>query len=151
MVEIKNYGDQGMQLAIMAEADYQKSFAGTGVAVYNLNTGEQIRQKSPYEGATYADGARSILYRLHFGDYGGPFLKIVYFILGMIGCLVIFYGILIWLVARDKKNVLFHKRKYNFWLANVYLRSEEPTSELHSLMRIASAVFCLQTTKNKHI
>src|SRR3546814_5597649 len=89
MVEIKNYGDQGMQLAIMAEADYQKSFAGTGVAVYNLNTGEQIRQKSPYEGATYADGARSILYRLHFGDYGGPFLKIVYFILGMMGCLVI--------------------------------------------------------------
>src|SRR3546814_11719622 len=99
MVEIKNYGDQGMQLAIMAEADYQKSFAGTGVAVYNLNTGEQIRQKSPYGGATYADGARSIIYRLHFGDYGGPFLKVVYFILGMMGCLVIVSCILIWLIS----------------------------------------------------
>src|SRR5690606_42005536 len=29
--------------------------------------------------------------------------------------------ILIWLVARDKNNVIPRKRKFNFWVANVFL------------------------------
>src|SRR3546814_3456981 len=38
------------------------------------------------------------------------------------------------------------------WLAATYLRSEEHTSELQSLMRISYAVFCLKkkTTTTKH-
>src|SRR3546814_10676187 len=35
--------------------------------------------------------------------------------------------------------------------AEDYLRSEEHTSELQSLMRISYAVFCLKKKKNKHI
>jgi hypothetical protein len=34
---------------------------------------------------------------------------------------VIISGILIWLVARDKNNVIPRKRKFNFWTANVFL------------------------------
>lgn len=121
LVTVKNYGDQGMRLAIQADADYRKSFAGTGVAVYNLQTGELLQHKSPNAGATYMDGLRGLIYRLHFGDYGGYFLKIVYFVMGIMGCLVIVSGILIWLVARDKGSVPPRKRKFNFWLSNVYL------------------------------
>ncbi|QEC51840.1 putative iron-regulated membrane protein [Anseongella ginsenosidimutans] len=121
LVTVKNYGDQGMQLAIQADADHRKSFAGTGVMVYDLHTGEVLQQKSPYGQATYVNGLRSLIYRLHFGDYGGYFLKVIYFIMGIMGCLVIVSGILIWLVARDKNSVPPHKRKFNFWLSNVYL------------------------------
>src|SRR5690606_247911 len=72
-------------------------------------------------GATYLDKVKSLVYRLHFGDYGGYPLKVVYFILGLLGCVVIITGILIWLVARDKKNVPRHKRVFNFWAANVFV------------------------------
>src|SRR5690606_38975735 len=44
-----------------------------------------------------------------------------YFILGIISCFVIISGILIWLVARDKKHVAPHKRKFNAWLGWFFL------------------------------
>ncbi|MFS8616649.1 MAG: PepSY-associated TM helix domain-containing protein [Solitalea sp.] len=121
LVSIRNYGDEGMRMAIQAEADYRNSFAATGVIEYDLQQGEIVREKSPNEGASYTDWLRALVYRLHFGDYGGYFLKLVYFILGIGGCLVIVSGILIWLVARDKKTVPARKKKFNFWLANTYL------------------------------
>src|SRR5690606_32035371 len=99
------YGDEGMVLAVQADADYRRSFAGAGEVVYSMQTGEILKQKSPYAKAAYVDVLRALIYRLHFGDYGGYFLKIVYFIMGIMGCLVIVSGILIWLVARDKSNV----------------------------------------------
>lgn len=37
------------------------------------------------------------------------------------GCLVITSGILIWLVARDKNNVIPRKRKFNSWMANFFM------------------------------
>lgn len=121
LVTVKNYGDQSMLLSIQADADYRRSFAGTGAIVYEMQSGKVLQQKSPYEGATYIDGLKSLVYRLHYGDYGGYFLKIVYFIMGIMGCLVIASGIIIWLVARDKSSVPPAKRKFNFWLANTYL------------------------------
>src|SRR5690606_30967982 len=72
-------------------------------------------------GATYLDKVKSLVYRLHFGDYGGYPLKVIYFILGLVGCVVILTGILIWLVARDKKNVPRHKRVFNFWASNIFV------------------------------
>src|SRR3546814_6463008 len=43
-----------------------------------------------------------------------------------------------------------HARRAGRRMARQQARSEEHTSELQSLMRISSAVFCLQTTKNRH-
>lgn len=120
-VIVKNYGDGNMQLVVTADAARHRSFAGTGQMVYRPGTAEVLSQKSPYEGATYIDKIKSIVYRLHFGDYGGYYLKIVYFIMGIMGCMVIASGIIIWLVARDKNAVPAYKRKFNYWLANVYL------------------------------
>ncbi|GAA4807407.1 PepSY-associated TM helix domain-containing protein [Olivibacter ginsenosidimutans] len=120
-ITIKNYGDESMVLAIESEADRTRSFAGTGTIAYQIKTDKVIHQRSPYDQPTYIAIMKSIVYRLHFGDYGGYFAKIVNFILGIMGCVVIVSGILIWLVARDKPNVPAHKRKFNFWLANIFL------------------------------
>lgn len=120
-VTIKNYGDANMQLVIEADADHRRSFSGTGKVVYHIPTNKIVQQKSPYEGISYIAVLKSLIYRLHFGDYGGYFIKIVNFILGIMGCLVIISGILIWLVARDKNNIPAHKRKFNFWLSNIFL------------------------------
>jgi hypothetical protein len=45
----------------------------------------------------------------------------MYFVLGLMGCVVIISGIMIWLVARDKVSTPKHKRVFNFWTANIFL------------------------------
>ncbi|WP_312788788.1 PepSY-associated TM helix domain-containing protein [Sphingobacterium sp.] len=119
-ITVKNYADSNMHVVMELEPHFNKSFAGSGVLTVKVADSKIIDEKSPVTDATYTDKVRSYLYRLHYGDYGGYPLKSVYFILGAMGCLVIISGILIWLVARDKNNVIPRKRKFNFWAANVF-------------------------------
>src|SRR3546814_9982382 len=46
---------------------------------------------------------------------------------------------------RDAWTIAYNGR----WLVGVWIRSEEHTSELQSLMRISYAVFCLKKKKQK--
>jgi len=92
---IKNYGDKSMHVVALYDADIDKNFAGSG----------------------------RLIYRLHLADFGGYPVKIIYFVLGIMGCFVIISGILIWLVARDKNNIPKRKRIFNFWAANVFMAS----------------------------
>ncbi|WP_367332163.1 PepSY-associated TM helix domain-containing protein [Sphingobacterium multivorum] len=119
-ITIKNYADSNMHVVMELEPHFNKSFAGSGLLSVRAADNKVVAEKSPVNDASYADGVRSIIYRLHYGDYGGYPLKMVYFILGVMGCLVIISGILIWLVARDKNNVIPRKRKFNFWAANIF-------------------------------
>lgn len=120
-VSIKNYGDTSMHIIIEGTANKKESFAGTGKIIYKVENDQIVFHKSPLTDVTYVDKVRSLIYRLHFGDYGGYALKIIYFVLGIMGCVVIISGILVWLVARDKNNIPAYKRKFNFWLANIFL------------------------------
>lgn len=120
-VSISNYGNENMHVMMTGEPDAKWRFSGQGIVCYRVSDGKVIRHKSAEQGATYLDRVQSLVYRLHFGDYGGYPLKVVYFVLGLLGCVVIISGILIWLVARDKKQVSVHKRRFNFWAANVFI------------------------------
>ena len=120
-LSIKNYGDQNMQVIAEISPTYSKHMAGYGIYNIQAMDGKVLEEKTPMYNSTFVDHVKSLLYRLHFGDYAGYPLKYLSFIMGIMGCLVISSGIMIWLVARDKNNVPKHKRKFNFWLANVYL------------------------------
>src|SRR5690606_35221790 len=120
-ISIQNFGDQNMQIIIESDPNYAKNFSGSGLLIIQAKDQKVIAEKSPIDNPNYVDQVRALLYRLHFGDFGGYPLKMIYFILGIMGCLVITSGILIWLVARNKNNVPAIKRKFNFWLANSYL------------------------------
>ena len=120
-VMIKNYGDESMAIVIEGTANPKRSFSGNGRIIYQIKNGKVSYHHSPLGESTYISKVKSLIYRLHFGDYSGYALKIIYFILGIMGCVVIISGILVWLVARDKKNVPDHKRKFNLWLANIFL------------------------------
>lgn len=119
-VTIQNYGDSNMVLIMEMEPSYQHYFAGSGILALRVADDSVMVEKSPTEETGYVDWVRSFIYRLHFGDFGGYPLKIVYFLLGIMGCLVIISGILIWLVARDKPKTAPIKRKFNFWAAHVF-------------------------------
>src|SRR5690606_8602266 len=97
-ISISNYGDESMHILMTGEPVTKWSFAGQGLVCYRVSDGAITQHKSAEQGATYLDKVKSLVYRLHFGDYGGYPLKVVYFVLGLLGCVVIITGILIWLV-----------------------------------------------------
>ncbi|WP_422359716.1 PepSY-associated TM helix domain-containing protein [Reichenbachiella sp.] len=120
-LHIFNYGDANMHIAVEGETHSDAKFTGPGKRLYEVASGEWVEEQNPFEAASYKDGVMNILYRLHYGDYGGYALKLVSFVLGIISCFVIASGVMIWLVARRKKNVPEKRRKFNERVARVYL------------------------------
>lgn len=120
---IKNYGDKSMHVVALYDADIDKNFAGSGRLIYHVADDKILFEKSAAENGSYLDYMKGFIYRLHLADFGGYPVKIIYFVLGIMGCFVIISGILIWLVARDKNNIPKRKRIFNFWAANVFMAS----------------------------
>ena len=120
-VSLHNYGDAGMHVVVSGFPQFSEAFTGVGELVFHATSGEIVSAKDPVTGSSYLDAARGVIDRLHFGDFGGVGLKVVYFILGIISCFVILSGILIWLVARDKKHIAEKKRKFNAWIGWIFL------------------------------
>ncbi|MBZ4191880.1 PepSY-associated TM helix domain-containing protein [Niabella beijingensis] len=120
-VELVNYGDQSMQVHVNAGLKRGKQFVSNGEVVYGVVPRTVVSQKDPAASPSYTDTVQDLVYSLHFGNYGGYATRILYFLLGICGCMVIISGVLIWLVARDKRNIPEQKRKFNEWMVNVYL------------------------------
>jgi hypothetical protein len=113
--------DESMQIALEAKPNPDANFAGSGFVTVNVASGKVLEQKSPNTDGNYIDGVKGLVYHLHFGDFGGKPLRIVFFLLGLMGCAVIISGIMIWLVARDKVATELRKRRFNFWASNFFL------------------------------
>ncbi len=122
-VVIKNYNDANMHVILESKPDPKASFGGSGKVIYRVRDQQVVLEKSPVKSSGYVEQVKSAIYHLHFGDLGGRPLRVIYFVLGTMGCLVIISGILIWLVARDKSNVAPHKRAFNLWTANIFMAS----------------------------
>ncbi len=120
-LEVQNYGDRNMHVIVNGAVGYSKKLTSKGFLVYNVESGKLLEQRHPMSDNTYADVADNLLYVLHFGSFGGFAVKILYFLLGICGCIVIISGVLIWHKARDKKSTSEHKRKFNNWLTHIYL------------------------------
>ncbi|SEJ40382.1 Uncharacterized iron-regulated membrane protein [Dyadobacter koreensis] len=120
-IHIGSYLDQNMQVSMDTKPDPKVSFAGSGFVKVDIASGKVLEQKSLAAGTNYIDWVKGLIYHLHFGDFGGIPLRIVFFVLGLMGCVVITSGIMIWLVARDKTNIPAYKRKFNFWASNVFM------------------------------
>ncbi|MCX2679545.1 PepSY-associated TM helix domain-containing protein [Galbibacter sp. EGI 63066] len=139
-VHIFNYGDSNMRVSVEGELDDKKVYNDLGKTVYQASTGEIIAQKDPTN-PSYLNGVRNVMYRLHYGDYGGFALRLISFVLGIVSCFVIISGVLIWLVARDKKNVPEKKRRFNSALVNIYLSVCLSMYPITALTFIAVKVF----------
>jgi uncharacterized iron-regulated membrane protein len=120
-IHIKNYGDANMHLIVTAKPDASVSFSGAAKMVYRVRDQKILKETAPDKESSYVGKVKSLVYHLHYGDFGGKPLRVIFFVLGIMGCLVIISGILIWLVARDKKNVPRRKRIFNFWTANIFM------------------------------
>ncbi|MHA7865026.1 PepSY-associated TM helix domain-containing protein [Flagellimonas marinaquae] len=118
---IFNYGDQNMHVAFSGYLGHKSKLNGLGYRIYNIANGTIADEKVPVTNSSYLDGVKNMMFRLHFGDYAGYGLRVISFILGLISCFVILSGIMIWLVARDKKNIPEKRRRFNQHVANWYM------------------------------
>ncbi|ALS62036.1 PepSY-associated TM helix domain-containing protein [Pandoraea norimbergensis] len=85
------YGEAGDSLGVFA-----------AVAV-RLNDGAIIGQHSP--GVRDANHAvLSMIYGAHFGNFAGIGMRWVYFVLGLMGAVLVYSGNLLWLESRRKRN-----------------------------------------------
>jgi uncharacterized iron-regulated membrane protein len=118
--EIQNYGDANMRVVAKGSVPKTEKFTGFGTVVFDA-AGKIISKKNPYAPTSYLDATRNLLYKIHYGDYAGRSLRIASFLLALVTCFVIISGVMIWLVARDKKKLDERKRKFNNGVVRVYL------------------------------
>ncbi|UII26946.1 PepSY domain-containing protein [Fulvivirga maritima] len=120
-VLIQNYGDANMQVAVDVKPVNKKQFSGLGQVAFKANSGEITFKRTPYGETPYIASVQDFLIKLHYGNFGGYALKIIYFCFGIISCFVILSGVLIWVEARDKKSNTPFKRKANEWVASIFM------------------------------
>lgn len=120
-VRLLDYGDRNMHVVIEGQAPKTSSFNGKAKIVYQAADGQVTERRDPTVRSSYRDVVNNLMYILHFGKFGGYGTKILYFLLGISGCVVIISGVMIWLVGRDKKHIPEKKRKFNTWLVHIYL------------------------------
>ncbi|MDD7887760.1 PepSY domain-containing protein [Flavivirga sp. 57AJ16] len=117
---IKNYGGSNMKYIIIGELQASERFISTGRIIFDAYAGNILEKKSPHEGV-YTEDVQHVIRRLHFADFGGLPLRIVYFILALITCFVIITGVLIWIEARNKKSMTINQRLYTAKVGHIYL------------------------------
>jgi uncharacterized iron-regulated membrane protein len=119
-VYIKNFGDKSMKFQVDGALAPSEKLLSYGHVVYDVQSGKAVAVASPLK-ANYLENVEYAIRRLHFGDFGGYWLKSAYFIMSIITCFVIVSGVLIWLEARNKKNISEKRKKFSRRVANVYL------------------------------
>jgi uncharacterized iron-regulated membrane protein len=140
-LSVQNYGDKNMQVIVEGAIPTSQKFHGTGTVVYKVAENKAIVEQRPTDTTTYLEGTQSVLYRIHFADYGGYALKLVSFVLGLVTCFVIISGVMIWLTARDKKNMPEKKRRFNERVARIYLATSLSMYPMTALSFIAVKIF----------
>jgi len=123
LIAIRNYGDVNMHVVIQGKPHTDAQLNGQGELIFRMRDQTILAERTPLAAPSYTQTVRGLIYHLHFGDFGGRPLQVIYFVLGILGCIVINSGVMIWLVARDNKNIPARKRTFNFWTANVYISS----------------------------
>ena len=119
-VHIKNYGGSNMKYLLLGSLDTKERFLSSGSIMYDFETGKTTINRNPNE-PRYTDDIQLSMGRLHFGNFGGVAIKIIYFILALITCFVIITGVLIWIEARNKKSMSLRQRLYTAKVGHIYM------------------------------
>ncbi|REE00448.1 PepSY-associated TM helix domain-containing protein [Marinoscillum furvescens] len=120
-VQIQNYGDASMQLIVNVAPEVKHKMLGFGQIVYDFHLQKMRVLHEPFHKPPFVSAFQSLMIQLHYGNFGGYALKVLYFLFGIITCFVILSGVLIWVEARDKKSNDDWKRKANHRVANIFV------------------------------
>ncbi|MDN5217293.1 PepSY-associated TM helix domain-containing protein [Fulvivirgaceae bacterium BMA12] len=99
-----------------------KGIATDGRITMYMSDGIPIEEASLFPAEKkYYSSVIEIIGKLHFADFGGFLIRVVYFVLSMITCFMIISGILLWQAARDNNRYTEKQRKFHHKVTKVYL------------------------------
>nr|WP_321239117.1 PepSY-associated TM helix domain-containing protein [uncultured Tolumonas sp.] len=104
----KNYGDSSTQVEIVAQQE--KQLSQNKLVVLNAITG-QLLQDQTGDNESLNHGMMMGLYSLHFGDFGGIAIRLLYAMLGIGGCFLFYSGNQLWINAQLKNRQLKIQRQ----------------------------------------
>ena len=119
-IVLKNYGGVNMKYLLLGSLNTDQTFLNTGNILFDFEKNKTTINRYPHK-SKYTDDIQQSMTRLHFGNFGGVVLKIIYFILALITCFVIITGVLIWIEARNKKSMTLKQRLYTAKVGHIYL------------------------------
>ncbi|ALJ06342.1 hypothetical protein APS56_14875 [Pseudalgibacter alginicilyticus] len=117
---VRNYGGINMKYVLTGELKDSERFISTSRIILDAYSGDLTIEKSPTE-IEYSGDLQRLIGRLHFADFGGIPMKVVYFILSLITCFVIITGVLIYIEARNKKSQTLKQRLYTAKIGHIYM------------------------------
>ena len=120
-VNLSNYGKTDAAVKVSIIMDEQSYFSGKTNTKYRLADGEVIAHK-PIQEDSFAYYPRLLLKKIHYATFGGYFMKVIYFLMALLTCYVVLSGVMIWLVAREKKTYA-HKAKFNRNVGAIFIGS----------------------------
>jgi uncharacterized iron-regulated membrane protein len=107
------YGKPDAVAEVYGEAN--NSLGVFAAVAVRLNDGEIVGQHSP--GARDTNHAvMSMVYGAHFGNFAGDAMRWVYFVLGLMGAVLVYSGNLLWLESRRKRNAALQPANLR-WMA----------------------------------
>jgi len=93
---------------------------GQGHITYQLVNGEIKSQLIP-ENTPYTYAVQPVLFRFHFGRFGGLGIKIIFFVLALITCYMFISGILLWQEARNNNRYTAKQKAFHHKVTKVNL------------------------------
>jgi uncharacterized iron-regulated membrane protein len=98
---IHNYADSNA--VIQVNGLYKTGFQRQLVRFYELATNSYPSNMNIHEDNTFSVGLR-MLYSMHFADYAGTDMRLLYFVLAIAFCGMIIAGNVLWIIKRQGKN-----------------------------------------------
>lgn len=97
----KNYGDSSAQVEIVTQQE--KQLSQSKLVVLNATTGQLVQDQTG-DNESLNHGMMMGLYSLHFGDFGGIAIQLLYAVLGIGGCFLFYSGNQLWINAQLKNR-----------------------------------------------
>jgi uncharacterized iron-regulated membrane protein len=99
-VTINNPGDAVATITLARQGGHDMSSAQPAM-IFNGSSGELLSETGGDSGAVFT--TRSVLYGLHLGRFADPLLRLLFFVSGLAGCVMVATGLLLWAVKERNK------------------------------------------------
>ncbi|MEM8565794.1 MAG: PepSY-associated TM helix domain-containing protein [Bacteroidota bacterium] len=119
-IRVQNYGKEDA-LAFWNITDHQGILSDGSLAM-RLKEGKVLEEYSLLPNKRdYSYSVINFITKLHFANFGGYTMRVIYFILAMITCFMIISGVLIWRTARDHSKYTYRQRLFHHKVTKIYL------------------------------
>lgn len=99
-ITVSNPGDAVATITLSRRTDRDMSSVQPAM-IFNGSSGKLLSEVGEAPGAVLA--TRSVLYGLHQGRFADPLLRVLFFVSGLAGCVMVATGLLLWAVKERNK------------------------------------------------